>query len=106
MGKKVLQEVKLKTNIEAAVDTERGCNHGAWAALKIAFLEPKDIPMVQVSFTRNASYEPHIRRGKSKIDRIDKSSTFDPTDEHLVPLHIMAGGWLARKIYQEMISGM
>ncbi|CAG8664700.1 4518_t:CDS:2 [Ambispora gerdemannii] len=54
-----------QANIKAMVDTERGYDHGAWAPLKIAIPEPKDLPAVQISLIRNASYEQHIRVGQA-----------------------------------------
>ncbi|CAG8439972.1 9318_t:CDS:2 [Cetraspora pellucida] len=47
------------------VDTTRGFDHGVWVPLKIAIPEPGDLPIVQVSLKRHASYEYHIKVGRA-----------------------------------------
>nr|CAG8434999.1 11132_t:CDS:2 [Entrophospora candida] len=57
----LLNESKIKSEIE----NKRGLDHGCWIPLKIAIPDPKDLPIIQVSLKRHASYDFHIKVGKA-----------------------------------------
>ncbi|CAG8853773.1 1493_t:CDS:2, partial [Gigaspora margarita] len=50
---------------KVTADTTRGLDHGVWVPLKVAIPKPKDLPIVQVSLTSQASYEYNIKVGRA-----------------------------------------
>ncbi|CAG8759742.1 10885_t:CDS:2 [Dentiscutata erythropus] len=64
LADKIVNMLK-KEKFKASVDTTRGLDHGVWVPLKVAIPEPKDLPIVQVSLIRHASYEDNIRVGRA-----------------------------------------
>ncbi|KAF0555614.1 Extradiol aromatic ring-opening dioxygenase [Gigaspora margarita] len=64
LAEKIVNLLK-KENFKASVDTTRGLDHGVWVPLKVAIPEPKDIPIVQISLMRHASYEYNIKVGRT-----------------------------------------
>lgn len=45
------------------LNDKRGFDHGCWIPMKIAIPEPGDLPIIQISLTRKASYEYNIKVG-------------------------------------------
>ncbi|RIB14923.1 extradiol ring-cleavage dioxygenase [Gigaspora rosea] len=134
LAEKIVNLLK-KENFKASVDTTRGLDHGVWVPLKVAIPEPKDIPIVQVSLVRHASYEYNVKVGRTLAPLRDEGvliigSEFKgeerekqliklidhpllrqahPTDEHLVPIHIAAGAAgqdSGKKIFEQLTTGM
>ncbi|CAG8445964.1 2458_t:CDS:2 [Funneliformis mosseae] len=53
-----------QAGFQSELDDKRGFDHGCWIPLKVAIPEPGDLPIIQVSLTRKASYEHHIKVGR------------------------------------------
>ncbi|CAG8469343.1 2448_t:CDS:2 [Ambispora leptoticha] len=58
-------DLLTESKIDAVKDETRGFDHGVWVVLKLLFPEPGDVPIVQVSLKRDASFEFHIKVGKA-----------------------------------------
>nr|CAG8600813.1 1394_t:CDS:2 [Entrophospora candida] len=87
-----------------------------WVPLKIAIPDPKDLPIIQVSLKRHASYEFHIKVGKAlaslrtmninKMFVVPYSRPFEKDVDYELPLYCSvgsAGSELGREIYGELI---
>ncbi|CAG8472242.1 9207_t:CDS:2 [Ambispora gerdemannii] len=64
LASKIVDLLK-KAKMEAIEDETRGFDHGVWIPLKLIFPEPGDVPIVQVSLKRDASFEFHTKVGKA-----------------------------------------
>ncbi|RIB28997.1 extradiol ring-cleavage dioxygenase [Gigaspora rosea] len=58
-------DILKKAEFKVTADTTRGLDHGVWVPLKVAIPNPKDLPIVQVSLTRQASYEYNVKVGRA-----------------------------------------
>ncbi|CAB4424767.1 unnamed protein product [Rhizophagus irregularis] len=56
-------ELLTQAGFEVELNDKRGFDHGCWIPMKIAIPEPGDLPIIQISLTRKASYEYNIKVG-------------------------------------------
>ena len=54
-----------EAGVGAALDAERGWDHGTWIPLRLAWPEPGTMPVVQVSLPRGASAADVVRMGQA-----------------------------------------
>jgi len=62
IAKKIV-ELLTQAGFKAELDDKRGFDHGCWIPMKIAIPEIGDLPIIQISLTRKASYEYNIKVG-------------------------------------------